>query len=233
MLSEVSARFSVLGMTDSVQSGFLAALLVFAAVSISLLLVRRKYARTTSNRETGRDAVERIKDTQRIRDVADDLLVRLEQVAREVNAELDTKFTRLECVVRDADDRIARLQHLLAQVSAETSQGPELKTQDSARSESAITTPPPVKAASVSKRSTVDQSRQHRRAVNSTENSGQSDERAPAGSEASGARQRPTDPHRQRVYDMFDAGRPLIQIAEALDLPLGEVELILNLREMK
>ena len=37
-------------------------------------------------------------------------------------------------------------------------------------------------------------------------------------------------PHHQQVYDLFDAGRSPIRIAEELHVSLGEVELILNLR---
>jgi hypothetical protein len=44
-------------------------------------------------------------------------MLQLEKLAKDVNAQLDTKFVKLERVIADADGRIARLEHLLRQAS--------------------------------------------------------------------------------------------------------------------
>ena len=43
----------------------------------------------------------------------------------------------------------------------------------------------------------------------------------------------PVDPRFERIYELVDAGASPIQVAEQLDLPLGEVELILDLRKLR
>jgi len=42
-----------------------------------------------------------------------ELMIELDQLAREVHGRLDTQFAKLETVIRDADDRIDRLKRLL------------------------------------------------------------------------------------------------------------------------
>ena len=43
----------------------------------------------------------------------------------------------------------------------------------------------------------------------------------------------PVDPRFERIYELVDAGATPIKVAEQLDMPLGEVELILNLRKLR
>ncbi len=43
----------------------------------------------------------------------------------------------------------------------------------------------------------------------------------------------PDDARYERIYELVDAGASPIQVAEQLDLPLGEVELILDLRKLR
>jgi len=48
---------------------------------------------------------------------------------------------------------------------------------------------------------------------------------------AAAATPNPVDERTQRIYDLADQGRAAIEIAQKLEEPLGEVELILNLRK--
>ena len=47
------------------------------------------------------------------RNEVDALLVEVQDTTRQFNAQLDTKFCKLERLIRDADDRIQRLEHLV------------------------------------------------------------------------------------------------------------------------
>jgi septal ring factor EnvC (AmiA/AmiB activator) len=91
-------------------------LFVMLATFISLTLVRRRGSRRgLTTREAARDQLARLRDQRDIRDSMDSLLVRLEEFSREVNAQLDTKFTRLELSIRDADQRTDRLRNTIAE----------------------------------------------------------------------------------------------------------------------
>jgi len=199
---------------DNLSGGLTILLVVLGAVSISLIVLRRRQSHMASQRETPSQKVQRVKGAQRVREVADDLLVQLEQVAREVNARLDTKFARLERVVRDADQRIARLEQLLGH-------SPDAPAACSPSSEA----PRPSRSAH------DPQPRAAQRSPTAADPDARS---APARtSDATPQDAALVNPRHRRVYNMFDAGTAPFQIAEALDMPLSEVELILNLRELR
>ena len=46
-----------------------------------------------------------------------ELLVELQELSREINAQIDTKFAKLEAALRNADDRIEQLERLIRQVA--------------------------------------------------------------------------------------------------------------------
>ena len=137
-----------------------------------------------------RDHVARIRDQHQLRQSMDELLVQLEEVSRSVGAQVETKFTKLEKVIRDADDRIARLEGVLGHSSNE-----------------------PAKPAARPPR----------------DDTGTRPEPRPEESRPI----KPVDPSFQRIYDLVDAGASTIKAAEQLNMPLGEVELIVNLRKLR
>lgn len=179
------------------QNGLFMIVVVLCAITVMLMLLRRRQFRQVTGRDLVREQVARLRDQHQVRASLDDLLLQLEQLQREINAQLDTKFARLEAVVRDADDRIARLGALLGRQPAATAEQPE----PAIRAADGEPAPQPPTAA---RPSPAAPSRQP----------------AP-----------PLNPEHRRVYDMTDAGHSPIKVAEALGLTLGEVELILNLRE--
>lgn len=181
-------------------------LLVFVAVAVMLVLLRRATARSAGQNIPARNQIHDIKQRAAAHHVMDDVLVQLEQCAREMNAQLDTKFLRLETVIRDADDRIARLERVLEQVedlrgllaagaTARAAQRPHEPDAPADRCERAAPQPPP-------------------------ENTETAEDFPP-----------PDAPH-GRVYALADAGKPAMEIAEESGLTLGEVELLLRLRRM-
>ncbi|MGE3182258.1 MAG: hypothetical protein AB7N71_11560 [Phycisphaerae bacterium] len=117
------------------------------------------------------------------------IMVELEESARRINAQLDTKFVRLERVVEAADRRIAALERSLSQAE-----------KCATNANAASSTPPP---------------RNHRHGTTAAK---------PApNSEAS-------DPRFHEIYRLADAGTAAREIANAVKMPIGEVEVVLNLR---
>lgn len=102
-----------------------------------------------------------------------ELLVELEQMARQMTAQLDTRAARLEALIREADVKIARLEAAGGSVS---------ETGSSAAAHGPMSIVPPA------------------------------------------------DPRHLEVYELADQGMSSRQIAQQLDRPHGEIDLILALR---
>lgn len=86
---------------------------VVAAVSLMVITTRRRLRdRGTPPRAYAREQVARIKEQQGVKGDMETLLAQLQELARDVNAQLDTKFVKLETILRDADERIATLSRL-------------------------------------------------------------------------------------------------------------------------
>ncbi|MFQ5804893.1 MAG: hypothetical protein ACE5I3_00420 [Phycisphaerae bacterium] len=170
-------------------------LMVLCAIVIMVMLLRRHQFRATTGRDVAREQLARIRDQHRLRESMDQLLVELEEVSRRVGAQVDTKFAKLDAVIRDADDRIARLEQMLGRHGTEPSQpaAPAKPAAQAALEGGAKDEPPPAKCPDPE----------------------------------------PADPRFRRVYELVDAGASPIKAAEELGMPLGEVELILNLRRLR
>lgn len=202
----------ILSASESAGSGMTTLLLVLCATVIMVVLLRRHQFRSTTRREMSRDHVARIRDQHKLRNSMDELLVELEEVSRRVGAQVDTKFAKLETVIRDADERIARLERVLGRPAGSAeSPGPVPSRNEPSR-------PPPT-------------GEQRAPAEPAARASGPSPERERTGSVT--AADEPVDPRFRHVYELVDAGATPIKAAEQLGLPLGEVELILNLRKFR
>ncbi len=94
--------------------------IIVAATALSLISLRRKRAEGgPSPRTYVRELNARIKEEGAVKTDLTELMVQLQQVAREINAQLDTKFMKLERSISDADDRIARLQRTIRAADGE------------------------------------------------------------------------------------------------------------------
>ncbi|UCG33165.1 MAG: hypothetical protein JSU68_00755 [Phycisphaerales bacterium] len=92
-------------------------LLALLVVTIALTLgnTRRKLRqRGRSPSEYAREQVSRLKEQQGVKGDLEQLLIELHEAARRLNAQMDTKASRLEALIRDADARIIRLEQTLA-----------------------------------------------------------------------------------------------------------------------
>lgn len=130
-------------------------------------------------------------DVQHMARELNGLMVDLHETAREIAAQIDNRYAKLDVMVRYADERIRKLEALQSQLAGGAS--------------TAVTVPPEqnVSAAAAN------------RPVISAD---------PAPSSP------PTDPAHQEIYTLADSGKSARDIAQAINRPTGEVELILNLR---
>lgn len=110
-----------------------------------------------------------------------DLLVELSEMARKVTAQLDTRSKKLELLIHDADEKIAKLERLSG------TQSNSRRDRDGEPRAPEYAPPPP---------------REELR----------------------------TDARYSAIYTLADQGRSPLEIAQELDRPQGEVELILALR---
>jgi len=92
---------------DPTQVIVVALLLVFIAAM--MIGARQKLKRLSAAAPPPAIDVRQVRD---IRGVVDRLLVEMEEISREMNARLDTKMAALEELIRQADQRLARLESL-------------------------------------------------------------------------------------------------------------------------
>ncbi len=99
-------------MIATLDSGLITLLAVLCLVVISVSMLRRAQQRPARSRELTREQLARLRDQREVKDSMDELLVQLEDFSRRINAQVDTRFAKLEALIRDADDRIAKLGRL-------------------------------------------------------------------------------------------------------------------------
>jgi hypothetical protein len=189
----------------SMDSGMFTALAAVCLVVFSISMLRRSNQRVATSRQLTREQLARLRDQKEIRQSMDELLIQLEETARRVNAQVDTRFAKLEAVIRDADERIAKLEQLTVQASSAPGSQPAAPPPRPANPEESP--PPPRQKRATEPAATAD-------GVSQTDH--------PKG----------MDEKRARIYALADQGASAMTIADALELALGEVELILDLRRL-
>ncbi len=165
-----------------VSGGQFALLAVIVMVTTLMLIAnaRRRREGGPSPRAYAREQIARLKEEKIVHSDITEIMTQLQQVAREINAQLDFKFTRLEHSIRDADDRIDQLERVLRRASGKS-------TLDVTVSDDASRDP---------------------------RDSSRAD-----------------SPYRERIFTLADTGKSSNEIARAVAAPIGEVELVLALRE--
>ncbi|HEX5498253.1 MAG TPA: hypothetical protein VFX03_03465, partial [Thermomicrobiales bacterium] len=134
--------------------------------------------------------------------------VQLHEVARETTAKIDNKISLLEHLIRDADERIARLQ----EVGEWLDRSAKLDVEPSAE-----------RAIVLSKLSAGDRGR----------SMSTSSDRAAETAYERPAKSGPISRFSGEIYALADAGHTSAEIAGRLNSPIGEVELILGLRRQR
>lgn len=91
--------------------------LVLGGVLVIVFILMRRTSQKASQtgaspRSYAREQIARLKDEKGIKTDMEELMVQLQEFAREVNGQLDTRFAKLEASIRTADERIGQLQRL-------------------------------------------------------------------------------------------------------------------------
>lgn len=95
---------------------FGAVLIILVAIVLMVISLRRRSDhRDRGPSEVARDYARKLRDHDPIKGDMEALLVEIQEMARQISAQLDTKFAKLDVLIRDADDRIQRLERLTTQ----------------------------------------------------------------------------------------------------------------------
>ena len=102
----------------------IALMVVVAGFSVVLLIAtRRRIARRQhSPRAYVREQISRIKEEQGVSRQIENLMVELAEVSRQIHAQIDTRFAKLDSAIRAADRRIEALTRLAGQPSGDAAQ---------------------------------------------------------------------------------------------------------------
>lgn len=194
-------------------------LLILAALVIAIFIVMRMSLRRLAHgspKQYRREVDTANKQTAAIQRDLEQLLLELEELSRRINAGIDTRFAKLEQSVADADKRISALRILLdAARAAGASLGSENEAQSAEPSSAdGRAEPSPQKADAHPRKAEVhgDAAAAGRAGIATNQ---------PAQTQAE---------RTKRIYSLADDGLSANQIARRLHEPIGEVELILNLR---
>lgn len=189
-------------------SGVWLALVALCAVAVTVVELRRWQFRRVSLREVTRAERAALREQREVQQQTAALLAELEAAAERVSRLVDEKIVKLHAELRAADC---------------TAQRPD-------RLRSATRSPTPAVAPGAPETSRAD-------CVAETPERAGPCAAAEAAVPRAAARRldelAPRDPRLDRVLELAASGRRSMQIAEALSMPLGEVELILNLHRLE
>lgn len=108
------ARIVPLLAEEGLANGQIALLIIILGVSATMVITARRRPRdANSPRAYAREQIAKLREEEGIKNDIGALLVEVQDISRKMNAQLDTKFCKLERVIRDADERIAGLDRLL------------------------------------------------------------------------------------------------------------------------
>jgi len=184
-------------------------LLVVGVVGVGLVLtmsIRAKIARRNAETPSAREQIDALKASSKARTEVDMVHAALHESARKLMAQLDNKAMRLELLIDQADERLARLQ--AAGASNEASHQPTAHT--SAQSIASAARP--------------------RAPMDDTASAAAPRETIRRNDSIASHHPEPTDALRRAIYALADRGRTPNDIARELDEHIGKIELILALR---
>ena len=102
----------ILAQTDP-QDLIIVAVVVAVTTLVLISTRRRMRERQPTLKDYTRQQRARLRDQQHLKQDMEELTVQLQQVARQINSQIDTRFAKLETCIADADQRIERLERLL------------------------------------------------------------------------------------------------------------------------
>jgi hypothetical protein len=197
--------------SSTVDSSLLLVLGGLCLAMISVALVRWVRERRVTSRDLTREQRARLREQQEVRRSMEELLTQLEEVSDRINAQTDAQFARLAELIAAADQRIAQLEPPGDRPRAAA----HPKGQPAPVASSFLSEAPP-RTAELAVPPGAPPLRSATARASATP--------APGASRSERFR---------RIYELADSGSTPIAIADALSLPLGEVELILTLRKYR
>lgn len=190
--------------------------LVILALTLFIIVMfnisRRRRQNDGSPKQYRREIDGATRQSAAMRKDLEALIVELNELARVVNGQIETRFAKLEHSIKDADERIRTLRQLLEQAAslptghADSNVGVDFVVGDETHG-SAI-----------------------EKAVISANRAASSFTATDPGSIDDTPKETAVDSLHRRVYALSDAGQTALEIAEAMDRAVGEIELILHLR---
>lgn len=191
--------------------GLLPGLLMAGGVLLAVVVLLRATRRTAQRRSQPapepRQRIEELHETASHRARIEGSLAEAEAFTRRMAATLDTKAARLEVLLERAEQTIERLE-------GRTHRSGGLDLGDG---------PSPLQGPT---RSRIDPSALERARLDVLRRESPTATPPPAAP----SRPTPSEPEHEAVYRLADEGRPPIEIARSLGRPVGQIELILNLR---
>ncbi len=116
VLPYLSASLVGAGSVSAGQMALIGAIVVVTGMTL-ISNARRRGERGPSAKTYAREQVARIREERAIKDDISELMLELQKAAREINAQLDAKYIRLERCIAQADERAERMRHLLSDTS--------------------------------------------------------------------------------------------------------------------
>ena len=179
-------------------------------------------------RDYVREQAAKIRQKQGVQEDMEQIVVQINELARQLNAQMDTRFAKLEQVIAEADEKIATLEGLLRQAAGSRAWTWSSMIGAAEEAAAAGEAPPPPRQ--------IPQGRQEGakagKAVAKSEAAASKADGAPAKSDPAA----PADPDALRygrIYALADQGLPIVEIARQTGQTTGEIELILNLRKSR
>ncbi|MCC5823334.1 MAG: hypothetical protein LAT64_02250 [Phycisphaerales bacterium] len=195
-------------------------LLLAAGVVLAMIVMMRMLRRRHGNRVAVPDSQDRIaaiheRATGSIGPI-ERTMSEAEQLSRRLAASMENKAARLELLIEEADRKLDELNKAVAQVS---------------RATPVAERPRPGRAIdpSVLDLARVEQDRAERNGHHARDHA--EPKPVPPADQQAEHREHHADPVHRRVWALADDGMPTLEIARSLNQPIGQIELILNLRK--
>lgn len=207
---------------SSLDGTWLTTLMIVVGTAISLWALRRNRLLSRQREHQSAQKLEALQSTSEMRSTADGIMVDLESFARQMSAQLDTKCARLEALLDAADERLDALRQLESPTPAshQTQAEPEpevpraIEKIDITVGDSEPSLDSPVQEPASGPSPAEDN-------IEAPEEETREPEKKSV--EAG-------DEERAEIYELADLGHSPLRIAQALKRPVGEIELILQLR---
>ncbi len=190
--------------------GLTQSLMLAAAVALFTFVLLRNYRRRSmggSPKQYRREIDTATNKSAAVKNDMERLLVELNELARQINGQIDTRYAKLEQTMADADRRISALRVLIRAAKTELkavldeTASPIIDGSDDLMLESIDIT------------------------------IGDDDDMLTAADPSPADSTDASEGPDRRIYELSDQGRKALEIAQQLDRSVGEVELILNLRD--